>query len=206
MVACDAGIGQTPAAAALARKCPHTDAPLAHVPSTTHQPHLVYTLCDQRRKSRSRACLPLPASSNRPAMSTPPLSPLPEDQPGSPRQSEPSPARKRSHSEMAAGQQGARRASPVEISSTHSSSDDTEEDSKVISTPSRKNDNHAEEQPETRVQIDDDELDPEQPLEEFDWEELENRYHKAIDQRNKEDQQLYDDFQRLMTVTWPSSR
>lgn len=133
-------------------------------------------------------------------MSASPSSPLPEDQPDSATQSEPSPTRKRSHSEMVAGQQGARRASPVEISSTHSSSDDTEEDStKVTSTPSRKNGNHAEEQRETRVQIDNDELDPEQPLEEFDWEELENRYHKAIGQRDKEDEQLYDDFQRLMT-------
>lgn len=182
---------------------------LAHVPSTTHQPHLVLTLCDQRRKPRSRVCLPLPPpySGNRPAMSAPPSSPLPENQPGSATQSEPSPTRKRSHSEMVAGQQGARRASPVEISSTHSSSDDTEEDStKVTLTPSRKNGTRAEEQRETRVQIDDDELDPEQPLEEFDWEELEKRYHEAIGQRNKEDQQLYDDFQRLMTVIWPSSR
>lgn len=134
-------------------------------------------------------------------MSTPPS---PEGQRGSASESEPSPTRKRSHSEMAAGQQGAQRpSSPVEISSTRSNSDDMEDDSaKPTSTPPRKNGKTGE-QPETQFPMDEDELDPEQPLEDFDWQELEQRYHKAMETKTEEERQLYDEFERLIRVIGP---
>ncbi|OJD30905.1 zinc finger fyve domain-containing protein 19 [Diplodia corticola] len=128
-------------------------------------------------------------------MSTPPS---PEDRPN--RGAE-SPTRKRSHSEMAAGKQGVQRASPVpptEISSAGSDSSDKEDDSvKPTSMPPLENVN-AHEQPETQFQMGDDELDPEQPLKDFDWQELEERYHNAMAVKLDEDQQLWTEFERLM--------
>ncbi|KAL1651388.1 hypothetical protein SLS58_000728 [Diplodia intermedia] len=129
-------------------------------------------------------------------MSTPPS---PEDQPGSGTESEPSPTRKRNHSEMAAGQQGTQRASPpVEISSARSDSDGVDDNSvKPTSTPPHKN-GKAEEQPETEFRVDEDELDPEQPLGDYDWQDLERRFHKAMDEKTEEDDRLSDEFARLI--------
>lgn len=111
-----------------------------------------------------------------------------------------SPSQKRSHDAMVAGQHGTH-ASPIQIAS-QPNSDVSDEDIHLSTTPtpSHAPANTRAEQSESHFQPDDDELDPEMPLDHFDWRDLEERYHDAMRERSQEEQQLSDEFQRLMNV------
>ncbi|KAK7533687.1 hypothetical protein IWX49DRAFT_311377 [Phyllosticta citricarpa] len=56
-------------------------------------------------------------------------------------------------------------------------------------------------------QIDDDEFDPDEPLPGLDWDELEARYHQAMDERNNEERKLLNDFTDLVKYfkVWSST-
>lgn len=123
-------------------------------------------------------------------MSTPPSPALPEEHPASDMDTEGSPLRKRSHADME-GQHGAQRALPIEISSTHSSDLDTEDEVSHLTSPSG-------EQGKFHEQTEENEPDPEAPLEAFDWHEFEKKYHDAMAERKQEEIALFREFERLM--------
>ncbi|KAL1636849.1 hypothetical protein SLS56_000943 [Neofusicoccum ribis] len=100
---------------------------------------------------------------------------------------------------MVAGQQGAQHASTIEISSTSSCSEDADDQSpRATPIPSHNHDAPGEKLADAQAQTEDDELDPGQPLADFDWTELEARYHGAMKERNAEEQELFNEFERLM--------
>ncbi|GME40278.1 Zinc finger fyve domain-containing protein 19 [Neofusicoccum parvum] len=100
---------------------------------------------------------------------------------------------------MVAGQQGAQHASTIEISSTSSRSEDADDQSpRATPIPSHNHHTPGEKLADAQAQTEEDELDPGQPLADFDWTELEARYHGAMKERNAEEQELFNEFERLM--------
>ncbi|EKG21994.1 hypothetical protein MPH_00686 [Macrophomina phaseolina MS6] len=106
---------------------------------------------------------------------------------------------KRSHADMesTSGQHG-QRDSPVEVSSAQfSSEDDGESAQSSASPPAEENKRHHEHR-QTQFQSSEDDLDPEAPLDPFDWQELEGRYHDEMTYRQAEEEALFMEFERLM--------
>lgn len=112
-------------------------------------------------------------------MSTPPSPALPEEHPASDMDTEGSPLRKRSHADME-GQH--------------------EDEVSHLTSPSG-------EQGKFHEQTEENEPDPEAPLEAFDWHEFEKKYHDAMAERKQEEIALFREFERLMAFfqQWAST-
>ena len=66
--------------------------------------------------------------------------------------------------------------------------------------PPRENDEPKDSHEGTEGVEDTEQLDPAAEIEHFDWAKLEERYHRAIDERNKEEQEILQEWENLMNV------